>query len=130
MSNTAESLAPSMAVPDWASNRARVRDLFLISFSLLFLELASIRWFGSTVIFLSYFTNLVLLGCFLGMSVGCLAARSQRDYVSWTLPLLLLGVLLAWLTTALHGIFGKVSVTTRAELVGLVSRAAPRPPGS
>ena len=78
---TAESLAPSTAVPDSAvprsaSNRNRLRDLFLISFLLLFLELTSIRWFGSTVIFLSYFTNLILLGCFLGMSVGCLAAPS------------------------------------------------------
>ncbi len=107
---TAESLAPAMAVPHSASNRDRLRDLFLISFLLLFLELSSIRWFGSTVIFLSYFTNLVLLGCFLGMSVGCLAAPSRRDYVSWTLPLLLLGVLLSWLTTALHGIFGKVLI--------------------
>ena len=49
-------------------------DLFLISFLILFFELACIRWFGSTVIFLTFFTNIVLMACFLGVSVGCLAA--------------------------------------------------------
>jgi hypothetical protein len=52
--------------------------LFLISFVILFLELACIRWFGSTVVFLTFFTNLVLMACFLGMSVGCLAASPPR----------------------------------------------------
>jgi hypothetical protein len=32
-------------------------DLFLISFLILFFELAAIRWFGSTVVFLTFFTN-------------------------------------------------------------------------
>src|SRR5689334_14875099 len=32
-------------------------DLFLISFLILFFELACIRWFGSTVVFLTFFTN-------------------------------------------------------------------------
>ena len=49
-------------------------ELFLISFLILFFELACIRWFGSTVIFLTFFTNIVLMACFLGVSVGCLAA--------------------------------------------------------
>lgn len=64
--------------------------LFLVSFLILFLELACIRWFASTVIFLSFFTNLVLMACFLGTTVGCLTASSRRDYLRWTLPLLLL----------------------------------------
>ena len=50
-------------------------ELFSISFLILFFELACIRWFGSTVIFLTFFTNIVLMACFLGVSVGCLAAR-------------------------------------------------------
>ena len=41
-----------------------------ISFLILFLELACIRWLGSIVIFLTYFTNIVLMACFLGVSVG------------------------------------------------------------
>ena len=52
-------------------------ELFLISFLILFLELACIRWLGSTVIFLTFFTNIVLMACFLGVSVGCLAASRQ-----------------------------------------------------
>lgn len=49
--------------------------LFVISFLILFLELACIRWFPAHVLFLTFFTNIVLLACFLGMSLGCLAAR-------------------------------------------------------
>ena len=63
-------------------------ELFLISVIILFLELAGIRWFPAHVLYLTFFTNVVLLACFLGMSVGCLAANHRRDYLTWT-PLLL-----------------------------------------
>lgn len=69
--------------------------LFAVSFLILFFELACIRWFGSTVIFLTFFTNLVLLACFLGMSVGCLAAQRPRSLIRSTLPLTLLVAALA-----------------------------------
>ncbi len=62
--------------------------VFLISGLLLFLELACIRWFPARVLFLTYFTNTVLLACFLGMSIGCLAAGQACDYIVKT-PLLL-----------------------------------------
>jgi spermidine synthase len=70
---------------------ARLRhgfDLFWISFLILFLELAAIRWFPAHVLYLTFFTNAVLLAAFLGMSVGCLAANHRRCYVRWT-PLFL-----------------------------------------
>src|SRR6476661_10223456 len=63
-------------------------ELFLISLLILFLELACIRWFPAHVLYLTFFTNVVLLASFLGMSVGCLAARDRNNYLSWT-PLLL-----------------------------------------
>ena len=63
-------------------------DLFLISLLILFLELACIRWFPAHVVFLTFFTNTVLLACFLGMSVGCLLAGSRRNWLFWT-PLFL-----------------------------------------
>ena len=69
-------------------------DLFLISFLILFLELAAIRWFPAHVLYLTFFTNMVLLATFLGMSVGCLAAGQRRDYLRWT-PLLLVVVMFA-----------------------------------
>jgi SAM-dependent methyltransferase len=67
-------------------------DLFLISLLLLFLELACIRWFPAHILFLTFFTNVVLLACFLGMSVGCLAANRPRNYLLWTPLLLALGL--------------------------------------
>jgi len=68
------------------------RDLFLVSFLILFFELAAIRFFASTVVFLTFFTNIVLLACFLGMSVGLLAARTGRDFVRMALPIATLTV--------------------------------------
>ena len=75
-------------------NLRRGFELFLISFLILFLELAAIRWFPAHVLYLTFFTNMVLLAAFLGMSVGCLAAGHQRDYLRWT-PLLLVIAMLA-----------------------------------
>src|SRR4051812_11077315 len=69
-------------------------ELFLISLLILFLELACIRWFPAHVLFLTFFTNTVLLACFLGMSVGCLCAGRARDYLRWT-PALLAAALIA-----------------------------------
>ena len=54
-------------------------DLFAISLLVLFLELACIRWFPAHVLFLTFFTNTMLLAGFLGMSVGCLTTRHRRD---------------------------------------------------
>jgi spermidine synthase len=69
-------------------------ELFLISLIILFMELAAIRWFPAHVLYLTFFTNVVLLASFLGMSVGCLAASRQRNYLRWT-PLLLVIALAA-----------------------------------
>ncbi|MBI1732807.1 MAG: hypothetical protein HYR49_08585 [Gammaproteobacteria bacterium] len=75
-----------------ASNPSRhpLADLFLISFLILLFELAAIRWFASTVVFLTFFTNIVLLACFLGMSVGLLAARRPQNFVQTALPVAML----------------------------------------
>ena len=62
-------------------------ELFLISFLVLFLELACIRWLGSIVIFLTYFTNIVLMACFLGVSVGCLAQVRSESWIKTFIPL-------------------------------------------
>ena len=52
-------------------------QLFVLSFLMLFVELALIRWSGALVIYLSYFSNFVLLGSFLGIGIGFLRARSR-----------------------------------------------------
>ena len=57
--------------------------LFTLSFLMLFVELALIRWSGALVIYLSYFSNFVLLGSFLGIGVGFLRARSRVNLFPW-----------------------------------------------
>ncbi|QJW96199.1 spermidine synthase [Frigoriglobus tundricola] len=70
----------------------RAFDLFLISWLVLFLELACIRWFPAHVLFLTFFVNLVLLACFVGMSVGCLVARRQTNLLRHTPYWLVVGI--------------------------------------
>jgi MFS family permease len=45
---------------------------------MLFLELALIRWLGANVVHLSYFSNFVLMGSFLGIGLGFLRAAGPR----------------------------------------------------
>ncbi len=65
---------PADTVPE-RPDFAVVRRLVLGSALMLFLELALIRWLGSNVVHLSYFSNFVLLGSFLGIGLGFLIAR-------------------------------------------------------
>jgi Spermine/spermidine synthase domain len=70
--------------------------LVLLSFLMLFVELALIRWLGANVVYLSYYSNFVLLGSFLGIGIGFLRARSRVNLFRWTpvaLALLVLFVL-------------------------------------
>ena len=90
-------------------------DLFFISFAALFLELACIRWFGSAVLFLTFFTNLVLFACFLGLSVGLLAASRRADLATWIIPLTVAAVALAALTSWAYGHFGNVSIEVGSQ---------------
>src|ERR1700704_867183 len=55
-----------------APTRADKLRLFTLSFLMLFVELALIRWTGANVLYLSYFSNFVLLGSFLGIGLGFL----------------------------------------------------------
>jgi spermidine synthase len=66
----------------------------LISFMLLFYELTCIRWFGSMVVYLTFFTNIILMACFLGMTVGCLAASRSQRFIRFTIPLALVSTTL------------------------------------
>src|SRR5262249_6793617 len=73
-------------------------DLFLVSGLVLFLELACIRWFPAHVLYLTFFTNAVLLAAFVGMSIGCLLAERPARLLKHT-PLFLLLALGAGLFT-------------------------------
>ncbi len=74
--------APASAafVPEKAAgitDRSVIVRLVMGSSVMLFLELALIRWLGSNVLHLSYFTNFVLLGSFLGIGMGFLISRKN-----------------------------------------------------
>ena len=62
--------------------------MFLISFLILFLELVCIRWLSAYVLYLGYFTNFVLLGCFLGIGAGSLLANNPIRFLGFLPPLL------------------------------------------
>lgn len=52
---------------------------------MLFVELALIRWLGGNVLYLAYFSNIVLLGSFLGIGLGFLwADRSKIELLKFT----------------------------------------------
>jgi hypothetical protein len=77
--------------------RLQALNLFLVGFLVLFLELACIRWLAAYVVFLQFFTNVVLIASFLGMSCGCLSARQRRDWLGY-FPFIALGTVVAALT--------------------------------
>jgi spermidine synthase len=83
-------------------------ELFLISLLILYLELASIRWFPAHVLFLTFFTNTILLSCFLGMSLGCMAASRPMNLLTQTPTRLALTLTLALLVERLGYFFQSV----------------------
>lgn len=117
MSTEAAGPARGETLSDAGSPRARL-NLFLVSLLILFLELACIRWFPAHVLFLTFFTNTVLLACFLGMSLGCLAVNHPRNYLRWT-PYLLLIALLA-------GVAVDISRGNLEKIINVGNQASPQ----
>jgi SAM-dependent methyltransferase len=92
------------------SSRQYGFNLFLVGFLVLFLELACIRWFSAYVIFLQFFTNVVLIGCFLGMSCGCLAARRPRNWLAGFPFIALATVMAALAMFVVYHFWGELAV--------------------
>jgi SAM-dependent methyltransferase len=90
----AEVAAGRAIARDLANSGMQARTLFVVGFLVLFLELACIRWFAAYVVFLQFFTNIAILASFLGMSCGCLAARQERDWLSY-FPFIAIAAVLA-----------------------------------
>lgn len=61
--------------------------LFLVSFTILFIEVALIRWVSTDIRIFSYLSNFVLLACFLGIGLGCYL--SQKKIHLFITPLML-----------------------------------------
>jgi Spermine/spermidine synthase domain len=77
------------AAPDRPLRRVGA-ELFVISFVVLFQELALIRWLPGQIRVLAYFPNLILLSAFLGLGLGCL--RSSGRSLVWLWPASLLAL--------------------------------------
>ena len=83
--------------PAWSTQReGAVFRLWLGSSLMLFAELALIRWLGSNVVHLSYFSNFVLLGSFLGIGAGFLISRRNWSVLALSPVLLALVVVAVW----------------------------------
>ena len=78
--------------------RSNELRLFLISYLVLLLELAYIRWLSAYILYLGYFTNFVLLAALLGIGAGTLLAGRSSQLVRW-LPALLFSLLCITLFT-------------------------------
>jgi hypothetical protein len=92
--------------------RSRSR-LILLSFLMLFVELGLIRWAASYNVYLSFFTNFILLASFLGVGVGFLRANARADLFGFA-PLAMAAVVAFIAAFPIQG--GKVQ--GRLELVG------------
>src|SRR5205085_856959 len=91
-------VAPSVAMGISQVLTQAIR-LFAVGFLVLFMELACIRWFATCVIFLQFFTNVILIASLLGMSCGCLAAGRRQEWLHY-FPLIGLGAIVAALATS------------------------------
>jgi spermidine synthase len=79
--STVDSDVAATSPPDHLP-RVRLR-LVALSFLMLFLELALIRWTASNNVHLAYLTNFVLMASFLGIGIGFLRAHATRDLFPW-----------------------------------------------
>src|SRR6185369_17611360 len=65
------------------------KDIFLLSFLILFLELTLIRFLPAQVAYLGYYSNFILLGSFVGIGLGMMFAKDKRNFI-WGVPTTLL----------------------------------------
>lgn len=93
-----------------AESHRQAFELFLLGFLVLFLELACIRWFAAYVVFLQFFTNIVLVAAFLGVSCGCLAARRRRNWLNYFPMIGLASICAALLTFLVYHVWGGLTI--------------------
>lgn len=85
-----------MHTADPKTQRTRIGfELVVISFVVLFQELALIRWLPAQVRVLAYFPNLILISAFLGLGLGCL--RAGKSSLLWLWPISMVALIAsAW----------------------------------
>lgn len=104
---------------------ARTRNLrprlVLASATMLFVELALIRWTGANIVHLSYFSNFILLGSFLGIGLGFLIPAGRGQWLTrWApVPLAVLVVLVRAFPVQVRQTSGEVIYFTAVKTTGL-----------
>jgi hypothetical protein len=78
----------TVASPTTPAHRNPAFTLAAVTFAILVLELAMIRWLTTQIRVAAYFANLVLLASFLGMGLGVGLARHAARLARWSLPAL------------------------------------------
>jgi hypothetical protein len=77
-------------------------QLFLTSFTLLFVELILIRWIPSLVTYVGFFSNFLLMASFLGIGLGILLGRLGGRLAASPFPVLLLATMALVTSTQLN----------------------------
>ena len=96
----------------WVVRHAAALRLFFLAFLTLYLELALIRFTSAEVLYLGYFSNLILVAVFLGIGLGFLLAP-RRLRLAPALPVALL-FMVAFVLVA------KIDVTVLRERAGQI----------
>jgi SAM-dependent methyltransferase len=76
--------------------------LFLAGFSILFWELALIRWIGACIRITAYYSNFILLAAFFGLGAGALLSRQERRIEAALMPALSVLLLIAVGLSGVH----------------------------
>ena len=87
MNDYQSSVVSAFSVPTWVDRAGpRGLQLALATFGILALELTVIRWMGGQIRVFAYFSNIVLIGAFLGMGLGVAVGPKRPELQHWTLP--------------------------------------------
>jgi len=62
------------------------RQIALVTFGILALELATIRWMGHQIRMFAYLNNMLLIAAFLGMGLGIQLGKRRPGLFHWALP--------------------------------------------
>ena len=112
-------LARRLSPPDEASARFRARPLttlFVISFVVLFTELMLIRYCSSQIRVFSFYKNVPLIGCFVGLGLGCCLGGGRSRHALWFLAWLVpLGVFLSAGSIIVRNMLGELAAIGSAE---------------
>jgi len=126
----AESTLSSVANTDAYARRPYV-TLFIVSFVVLFVELMLIRYCGSQMRVFSFYKNVPLIACFLGLGLGCfLSGGTPRNAFTFLLWLTPLSVFLSAGSIVMSSVLGKhAAIGSTEHILGDLVLSAERTAG-